>query len=121
MITEFDSALVKVEQAVMRMFETIGGRAAMHEALKHLLVGGNVLLYVSDEGIKVIHLDSYVLCRDPMGNVTEIVVEEEIFKDALPEEYLDEEDDDDDDMEKRWLRYIPVLNLWMTNAIGIKK
>lgn len=104
MITEFDSALVKVEQAVMRMFETIGGRAAMHEALKHLLVGGNVLLYVSDEGIKVIHLDSYVLCRDPMGNVTEIVVEEEIFKDALPEEYLDEEDDDDDDMEKKMVK-----------------
>ena len=104
MITEFDSALVKVEQAVMRMFETIGGRAAMHEALKHLLVGGNVLLYVSDEGIKVIHLDSYVLCRDPMGNVTEIVVEEEIFKDALPEEYLDEEDDDDDDMEKKMIK-----------------
>ena len=104
MITEFDSALVKVEQAVMRLFETLGGRAAMHEALKHLLVGGNVLLYISDEGIKVIHLDSYVLCRDPMGNVTEIVVEEEIFKDALPEEYLEEDEEDDDDMEKRMVK-----------------
>ncbi len=104
MITEFDSALVKVEQAVMRQFETLGGRAAMHEALKHLLVGGNVLLYISDEGIKVIHLDSYVLCRDPMGNVTEIVVEEEIFRDALPEEYLEEDEEDDDDMEKRMVK-----------------
>jgi hypothetical protein len=104
MITEFDSALVKVEQAVMRQFETLGGRAAMHEALKHLIVGGNVLLYISDEGIKVIHLDSYVLCRDPMGNVTEIVVEEEIFRDALPEEYLEEEQEDDDDMEKRMVK-----------------
>tara|TARA_B000000557_G_scaffold87686_2_gene70758 strand:+ start:2973 stop:4682 length:1710 start_codon:yes stop_codon:yes gene_type:complete len=104
MITEFDSALVKVEQAVMRLFETLGGRAAMHEALKHLLVGGNVLLYISDEGIKVIHLDSYVLCRDPMGNVTEIVVEEEIFRDALPEEYLEEEDEEEDQMEKRMVK-----------------
>ena len=104
MITEFDSALVKVEQAVMRQFETLGGRAAMHEALKHLLVGGNGLLYVSDEGIKVIHLDSYVLCRDPMGNVTEIVVEEEIFRDALPEEYLEEDEEDGDDMEKRMVK-----------------
>jgi len=104
MITEFDSALVKVEQAVMRQFETLGGRAAMHEALKHLLVGGNVLLYISDEGIKVIHLDSYVLCRDPMGNVTEIVVEEEIFRDALPEEYLEEDEEDEDDMEKRMVK-----------------
>lgn len=104
MITEFDSALVKVEQAVMRQFETLGGRAAMHEALKHLIVGGNVLLYISDEGIKVIHLDSYVLCRDPMGNVTEIVVEEEIFRDALPEEYLEEDEEDDDDMEKRMVK-----------------
>lgn len=104
MITEFDTALVKVEQAVMRLLETMGGRAAMHEAIKHLLVGGNVLLYVSDEGIKVIHLDSYVLCRDPMGNVTEIVVEEEIFKDALPDEYLEEDEEDDEEMEKRMVK-----------------
>ena len=102
MITEFDTALVKVEQAVMRLLETLGGRAAMHEAIKHLLVGGNVLLYVSEEGIKVIHLDSYVLCRDPMGNVTEIIIREEIFKDALPQEYLEEEEEDDEeDMESR--------------------
>lgn len=104
MITEFDTALVKVEQAVMRLLETMGGRAAMHEAIKHLLVGGNVLLYVSDEGIKVIHLDSYVLCRDPMGNVTEIVVEEEIFKDALPNEYLEEDEEDEEEMEKRMVK-----------------
>jgi len=104
MITEFDTALVKVEQAVMRLLETMGGRAAMHEAIKHLLVGGNVLLYVSDEGIKVIHLDSYVLCRDPMGNVTEIVVEEEIFKDALPDEYLEEDEEDEEEMEKRMVK-----------------
>lgn len=104
MITEFDTALVKVEQAVMRLLETMGGRAAMHEAIKHLLVGGNVLLYVSDEGIKVIHLDSYVLCRDPMGNVTEIVVEEEIFKDALPDEYLEEDEEDKEEMEKRMVK-----------------
>ena len=91
----FDIALVKVEQAVMTTLETANGRASLHEAFKHLLVGGNVLLYVDDTAIRVIHLDRYVLCRDPMGNVVEILVEEEVYPDALPDGFLDDEDEVD--------------------------
>lgn len=92
--TELDTALVKVEHAVMQVLETANGRASMHEAFKHLLVGGNALLYVSEDGIRVIHLDRYVLCRDPMGHVTEIVVEEEVYPEALPSDFLPEEDEE---------------------------
>lgn len=84
--TELDTALVKVEHAIMSVLETANGRASMHEAFKHLLVGGNALLYVGETGIRVMHLNQFVLCRDPMGNVTEIVVEEEVYPEALPEE-----------------------------------
>jgi hypothetical protein len=88
--SELDAALVKVEHAVMSVLETANGRASMHEAFKHLLIGGNVLLYVDADGIKVIHFNRFCLLRDPMGNVTKIVVEEEVHPDALPPELYEE-------------------------------
>ncbi|NBS71238.1 phage tail protein, partial [bacterium] len=98
--TDLDIALVRVERAVMKFLETANGRASLHEAFKHLLVGGNVLLYVGDDGIRVYHLNRYVLCRDPNGNVTEIVVEEEVYPDALPPGFLDGMDMDSDEQSK---------------------
>ncbi len=88
MKTELDTALVKVELAVMTMLETMSARASMHEAFKQLIVAGNVLLYVNPEGIRVIHLDRYCVVRDPMGSVTEIVIEEEVYPEALPAGFL---------------------------------
>jgi len=95
--TELDAALVKVEHAVMQVLETANGRPSMHEAFKHLLVGGNALLYVSEDGIRVIHLDRFVLCRDPMGHVTEIVVEEEVYPEALPAGFLPDDDEEENE------------------------
>ena len=43
------------------------------EAIKHLIVGSNVLLFVSKEGLRVFPLSQYVIERDPMGNVLEII------------------------------------------------
>ncbi len=94
---EFDSALVTVERAVMSALETANGRASMHEAFKHLLVGGNVLLYVAEDAIRVMHLANYVVARDPMGHVTEIVVEEEVYPEALPDGFLPEKDEEDEE------------------------
>ena len=87
---ELDQALVRVEHAVMSVLETANGRASMHEAFKHLLVGGNVLLYVDSEGIKVIHLSRYCVQRDQMGHVYKIVVLEEVAPEALPDGFLNE-------------------------------
>ena len=92
--TELDTALVKVELAVMQMMEVMSARASMHEAFKQLLVSGNVLLYVGSEGIKVIHLDRFCCVRDPMGTVTEIITEEEVYPEALPKDFLDEDEDE---------------------------
>jgi len=86
--SELDAALVKVEHAVMSVLETANGRASMHEAFKHLLVGGNALLYVDTDGIKVIHFNRFCLVRDPMGTVVQILVEEEVYPEALPEDFL---------------------------------
>ena len=86
--TELDTALVKVEQQVHNMLETMSFRASMHEAFEQLIVAGNVLLYINPTGIRVIHLENYTINRDPMGNVEEIIIEEEVSPAVLPEDFL---------------------------------
>ena len=48
--TELEKALSQIEKAVMMDIETNADRVAIFEALKHLIVGGNVLLFVSEHG-----------------------------------------------------------------------
>ena len=84
--TQIDSGLVKIEKAVMDDIEMSNDRVAVFEALKHLIVGGNALLFVSSEGLRVFPLSQYVLERDPMGNVLEIITKESIAYSALPED-----------------------------------
>ena len=111
--SELDAALVKVEHAVMSVLETANGRASMHEAFKHLLVGGNVLLYVDSDGIKVIHFNRFCLTRDPMGNVSHIVVEEEVYPEILPPDFYeavmstgDEESDSKEEKNLKLYTYV---------------
>lgn len=84
---EVEAALGKIERAVMQEIEAQAIRVSVGEALKQLLVAGNVLLYVAPEGgLKVFRLDRYIVRRDPMGNVLEIIVQESVSPEALPEE-----------------------------------
>jgi hypothetical protein len=83
--TEIDRGLVEVEKAVMEDIEISSDRVALFECLKHLIVGGNCLLFVSKEGLRVFPLDRYVCKRDPMGNVLEIITKETININVLPE------------------------------------
>lgn len=86
MKTEMESGLSRIEQAVMTEIETSSDRVAVFEILKHLLVAGNVLMDMSrQEGMRVFHLDRYVVQRDPMGNMLEIVIHETLAPIALPE------------------------------------
>ena len=87
-VTEIDKALRKVEAALMREIEVSNDRVAMFEALKHLIVGGNVLLYLTDEGLQVYPLEKYVCRRDPNGNTLEIIIKETINGKALPADFL---------------------------------
>jgi len=84
----FQEAFSKYESTVMQAIETSADRVGIAEALKHLIVTGNALLYRSDDGLRVYHLDSYVIRRDPSGNPLEIItvetVAKEIIKDLLP-------------------------------------
>ena len=97
--TELEKGLSQVEKAVMTNIETGADRVAIFEALKHLIVGGNCLLYVAEEGVRVFSLERYVVKRDPMGNVLEIITKESLAYNTLSlevQELIQEEYKSDD-------------------------
>jgi hypothetical protein len=95
---QVEEGLNKIERAVQSEIEAGAIRVSAFEAMKHLLVGGNALLYLPDEGgMRVFPLEKFVVRRDSMGNVLDIVVQEGVSKAALPKdvrELLDAEDID---------------------------
>ena len=58
-------------------------RVTVHQAIKHLVVGGNALLFMGKDGIHY-PLNRYVAERDGNGHVIEIVTKELINKQLLP-------------------------------------
>lgn len=97
----FDMGLAKLERAVLRSIETSNDRVAVHEMLLHLIVGGNVLLYVGEKGLRCFHLNRYVLRRDPMGNPLQAIVCEELSTEGLPDKVRQVLEEDDDEMRGR--------------------
>jgi len=87
MRTKIDSALAKIEGAVTDEIETQALRVHTFEALRHLIVCGNVLLHLPEEGgMRVIHMDRYVVKRGPMGEILTLVIKECIAPELLPKE-----------------------------------
>ena len=82
--SELDLSFAKLERMVMDSIAASADRVTVHQAIKHLVVGGNALLYMGKDGIKHYPLNRYVVERDGNGNVIEIVTKELINKDLLP-------------------------------------
>ena len=80
---ELDLSFSKMERMVMDYIAASNDRVVIHQALKHLIVGGNALLFMGKEGIKNYPLNRYVVNRDGNGNVLEIVTKELISRDVL--------------------------------------
>ena len=80
---ELDLSLSKMERMVMDYIAASNDRVVIHQALKHLIVGGNALLFMGKDGIKNYPLNRYVVNRDGNGNVLEIVTKELISRDVL--------------------------------------
>ena len=82
--SEIEKSLGQVERAIQSEFETGNLRVTVFEALKHLIVSGNALLYVPDKGeARVFSLDSFVCKRDPSGNLMALATKESITPDVL--------------------------------------
>ncbi|HIF9256526.1 TPA: portal protein [Photobacterium damselae] len=82
---EADKALAGLERAITDEIEEKSMRVPLFEALKQLVVVGNSLLYLTPrDGLKVYRLDRYVVKRDAMGNIIEIIVKDDVSPLTLP-------------------------------------
>jgi hypothetical protein len=86
--SELDLSFSKMERMVMDYIAASNDRVTIHQALKHLIVGGNALLFMSKDGIKNYPLNRYVVNRDGNGNVLEIVTKELINRDLIGDDLL---------------------------------
>jgi hypothetical protein len=82
--SELDLSFAKLDRMVMDSIAASSDRVTVHQAIKHLVVGGNALLFMGKDGIKHYPLNRYVIERDGNGNVIEIVTKEQINKQLLP-------------------------------------
>ena len=94
--SELDLSFAKIERTILEAIAASNDRVVVHEALLHLVVAGNALVYMGKDGLKVYPLNRYVVERDGNGNVIEIVTKETIAKklieDQLPEDVLQQYD-----------------------------
>ena len=81
--SELDLSFSKMERMIMDYIAASSDRVVVHQALKHLIVGGNALVFMSKDGLKHYPLNRYVVSRDGNGNVLEIVTKELISKKVL--------------------------------------
>ena len=81
--SEMDLSFAKMERMVMQYISASNDRVVVHQALKHLIVSGNALIFMSKDGLKNFPLNRYVVNRDGNGNVCEIVTKELISRKIL--------------------------------------
>lgn len=85
--SEIDLSLSKMERVIMQHVAESQDRVILHQAMKHLIVTGNVLVYMGSSGVKLYPLDRFVVVRDGEGQPTEIVTVESINRQFLPEKF----------------------------------
>jgi len=84
--SELDLSFSKIERMIAEYIAASNDRVVVHQALKHLIVSGNALIYMGKDGLKHYPLQRYVVNRDGDGNVTEIITKELIHRDIIGDE-----------------------------------
>jgi len=88
---EVEKSLSRVEEVVRRELEIEAYRPAVHEALRLLVVTGNALVQLTQEGgMRTFRLDNYVVQRSPTGQIRKIIIKEQVHVDTLDPEVLEE-------------------------------
>jgi hypothetical protein len=83
---DVDKGLAKIERAVMQAVETGAMRPGLAEALRHLVVSGNVVLFLSPKlKLRVFPLHQFVQKRDPEGTLLELIIKESVSPLELPD------------------------------------
>ena len=88
--SELDLSFAKIERTILEIIAASDDRVVIHQALQHLVVGGNALIFMGKDNLKLYPLNRFVIERDGNGQVIEIVTRERINK-KLIEKYLPED------------------------------
>ena len=83
--SELDLAFAKIERTILEQIAASSDRVVVHQAMKHLVVAGNALIFMGKKNLKLFPLSRYVLDRDGNGNVIEIITKERISKKLIQE------------------------------------
>lgn len=85
---QWEEALSKLERKITAYMETHQIRTTASEALLQLVIAGNVCVFLppAEGGMRIYRLNSYVVSRDGIGNVLEIIAKESVAYGALPPE-----------------------------------
>ena len=101
MRSELDLSFAKIERIILESISASDDRVSVHQALLHLVVAGNALVFMGKQGLKVYPLNRFVVDRDGNGQVIEIVTKERIAKDLIetqvPKEVLEPNRVDDNE------------------------
>jgi len=81
--SELDLSFSKIERLIMDYIAASSDRVVVHQALKHLIVSGNALIFMGKDGLKHYPLQRYVVNRDGNGNVIEVVTKELVNRKVL--------------------------------------
>ena len=107
---QFEALAAATESKLMFIFDRLSIRSNMHKAFEHLIVTGNVLLYIGEDESFLYPLDKYVLRRTAGGKPLEIVIREKYHLDSLPEKFCKEHYfDNNDTYEESFDRQIDVF------------
>lgn len=85
---QVEQALMQIEQRGMRYIESNQIRVTVLEGLKQCIVAGNALLFLppAEGGMKMYRLSDYVIQRDGLGNVIQLVTRDRLaYSSLVPE------------------------------------
>ena len=84
---ELEDLLKKLEFTLLKEINNSGIRNIIFNAILNLIVAGNSLLYMDDEGkMRNFTIEEYVIDRDSMSNVLKIITKEIVSYDSLDED-----------------------------------
>ena len=116
--SELDLTFAKIERMIMESIAASTDRVQIFAALKHLVVTGNALVYMAQDGMKVYPLNRYVVERDGNGSVVEIVTKERVSKKLLGLSELSDGPNDDEKGDYKGTKDVDVYTCVKLNDNG---
>jgi hypothetical protein len=86
---QVDAALAEAEREAMRELEAINARVVMNDVMQQLIITGNTVLYMPDDGDRKLQsysLRDFAIKRDLRGNMIKLIIREVKQVLALPDE-----------------------------------